>query len=68
LLVVATLYVTVVANMRGGPHSGLLNIPANAWAVLWDELLGGHFWIATGVTYGLVQLARLTAGAVRQLR
>jgi hypothetical protein len=68
LLVVATLYVTVVANMRGGPHSGLLNIPANAWAVLWAELPGGHFWIATGVAYSLVQIIRLTVWAVRQLR
>jgi hypothetical protein len=68
LLAVATLYVTVVSNMRGGATSGLLNVPATEWAVLWDEFLGGHFWIATGVVYGLVQITRLTMGAVRMTR
>ena len=68
VLAVATLYVTVVSNMHGGSTSGWLNVPATDWAVLWDEFLSGHFLIATGVVYGLVQIIRLTTWAVRTTR
>jgi len=68
LLAVATLYVTVVANMKGGPHSGWLNVPASAWAVVWDKFLAGRFWIATGTLYGVVQFIRLTVWAVQIAR
>jgi len=43
----------------------LLNVSANDWAVVWDEFLAGHFWIATGILYGLVQITRLTVWAVQ---
>jgi hypothetical protein len=68
LLAVATLYVTVVSNMRDSSTGGLLNVPATDWAVLWNKFLGGHFWIATGVLYGLVQVTRLTMWAVTHRR
>ena len=68
LLAVAVLYVTVFSNTRGGSTSGLSNVSANDWAVVWDTFLGGHFWIATGVVYGFVQITRLTMWAVRMAR
>lgn len=68
VLAVATLYVTVVSNMQNGSRGGLLSVSAHAWAVLWAECLAGHFWIATGILYGVVQLARLTLWAVRTAR
>jgi len=46
----------------------LLNVSANDWAVLWDEFLAGHFWIATSILYGLVQITRLTVWAVQMAR
>jgi NAD(P)-dependent dehydrogenase (short-subunit alcohol dehydrogenase family) len=64
-LAVAALDITVISNAHGGPHSGLLNIPSKAWADVWDAVLAGHFWIATGALYGLLQIIRLTAWAVR---
>ena|ERR1700674_2015720 len=50
-LAVAALDITVISNAHGGPHSGLLNIPSKAWADVWDAVLAGHFWIATGALY-----------------
>ena len=64
-LAVAALYITVISNAHGGPHGGLLNIPPKAWADVWDAVLAGHFWIATGTLYGLFQTIRLTVWAVR---
>ncbi len=64
VLAVVTLYVTVISNMEGGPHSGPLDIPPSAWAVLWDEWLRGHFLVATAVVYGLVQAVRFLTWAV----
>ena len=68
VLAVATLNVTVIANMKSGPHGGWLNVSASAWAVLWDEWLGGHFLLVTGVVYGLVLAVRLSTWAVGMAR
>jgi hypothetical protein len=65
VLAVSALYITVISNAHGRPHSGLLNISPKAWADVWDAVLAGHFWIATGALYGLLQIIRLTVWAVR---
>jgi hypothetical protein len=68
VLVVATLYVTVFSNSQNGSHGGLVAVPASAWTALWDNYLSGHFWIMTGVTYGLGQIIRLTLWIVQKER
>jgi hypothetical protein len=68
VLVVGTFFVTVLSNMEGGPHEGPLAISPSAWAVLWNEWLGGHFLMATGVVYGLVLTVRLATWAVGMAR
>jgi len=68
VLAVVTLYVTVLSNREGGPHSGPLNIPPRAWAVLWDGVLRGHFLMTTGVVYCLVQAVRFLTWAVTRAR
>ena len=68
VVVVGTFFVTVFSNMESGPPEGPLAISPGAWAVLWNEWLGGHFLMATGVAYGLVLTVRLATWAVGMAR
>ena len=63
VLVVGTLFVTVFSNMEGGPHDGALAISPSAWAVLWDEWLGGHFLMVPGWSVRSMGFSGTTATA-----